>query len=124
MAGNSGYWFKTGTGSAKGMQYISKETLVKAGLTAKQLHADLQAGKHQLSAISALSHLSPQPAGQAKNKPAPAPAKPMPTSGTVTTTQANGKQKTTEGIIQGDLAVVTTPYGHAVIHKPSGKALL
>lgn len=89
---------------------------------------------------------SPQPGGQAQKKPvgvyttarrakkAPAPEEEdqQPTKAPATQpmqlkylvfTQANGKQVEKQGTQQGGLGVVDTPYGHAIIHIKSGKAL-
>jgi hypothetical protein len=63
-------------------------------------------------------------AKQAKAEQAKTPEPGAVTKGFAMVTQANGKQKEKPASIQGDLAVVETPYGHAVIHKASGKALL
>ncbi|MEI8166822.1 MAG: hypothetical protein WCG26_10600 [Chloroflexales bacterium] len=66
MAGNSGYWFKTGKGSVKGVQYVPKATLAALGLTAVQAHAGLAAGHTGLSAT--LSASAQTPAGVAQTK--------------------------------------------------------
>lgn len=71
MAGNSGNWFKTGKGSAKGNVFVSNATILATipMLPGENL-ASIKAGLHGIAqsspdTIGALAAMSPQPAGQA-----------------------------------------------------------
>lgn len=138
MAGHASNWFKSSSGSAKGKVFISNTAIKQFyGMTSGAQVADYKQYLHSIEnkpwaadVLAELAAASTLPGGQAKFK-APAEQSNPPSigptpveKGQITVTQTNGKQVTKEAITQGNLAVVETPYGHAVVHKPSGKALL
>lgn len=120
MAGAASSWHKVPAGPLVGEQVFIPSAL-KGSLTAAQIEQQLAGGYGGW-----LNELPPGPLKPAPADPPfhPSTLTPILKAVPLVVTQADGDHAVKPGQIQGALAVVDTPFGHSIVHVPTGKALL